>query len=448
MLRILQVCLVTLGLLAATTTAGADDASAESNKNWPHWRGPLQTGVAPEADPPIEWSEDEHIRWKVALPGKGHSTPIVWGDRVFVTTAVPYGDPLPPRYSTAPGTHDGVPVTHRHLFVVIAVNRSDGKTVWQRTVHQKLPHEGGHYTASLASNSAVTDGKHLFAFFGSHGLYCLDFNGELKWKKDDFGEMQSKHGHGESASPVLHGNTLVVNWDQDGPCYLLALDKRTGRQIWKVSRPEETSWSSPIIVEHRGQPQVIVNGTNRLRGYDLATGGVIWECGGLSSNIVASPVASDGMVFAGSSYEKQSMLAIRLDGADGDITGSDLVAWSRSRSTPYVPSLLVYGDGLYFHAHYQGVLTRVNTKTGANQPGSFRLTGISNVYASPVAAAGRVYITDLEGHTIVFRHDNNPQPLALNKLNDVFAASPAIAGRELFLRGEKFLYCIAADAKP
>jgi outer membrane protein assembly factor BamB len=447
MFRVRQPCLWLIGWLVVAATAHADDVSAESNKNWPHWRGPLQTGVAPEADPPIEWSEKENVRWKTALPGKGHSTPIVWGDRVFVTTAVPFGDPLPPRHSTAPGTHDGVPVTHRHMFLVIAVNRSDGKIVWQRTVHQKLPHEGGHYTASLASNSAVTDGEHLFAFFGSHGLYCLGFNGELKWKKDDFGEMQTKHGHGESASPVLHGNTLIVNWDQDGPCYLLALDKRTGREIWKVSRPEETSWSSPIVVEHQGQPQVIVNGTNRLRGYDLATGGVIWECGGLSSNIVASPVAADGMVFAGSSYEKQSLLAVRLDGADGDITGSVRVAWSRSRTTPYVPSLLVYGDALYFHAHYQGVLTRVNAQTGANQPGSFRLTGVSNVYASPVAAAGRVYISDLEGRTIVVKHGDNPQPLALNKLNDIFAASPALAGRDLFLRGEKFLYCITAEAE-
>ena len=447
MFRVRQPCLWLIGWLVVAATAHADDVSAESNKNWPHWRGPLQTGVAPEADPPIEWSEKENVRWKTALPGKGHSTPIVWGDRVFVTTAVPFGDPLPPRHSTAPGTHDGVPVTHRHMFLVIAVNRSDGKIVWQRTVHQKLPHEGGHYTASLASNSAVTDGEHLFAFFGSHGLYCLGFNGELKWKKDDFGEMQTKHGHGESASPVLHGNTLIVNWDQDGPCYLLALDKRTGREILKVSRPEETSWSSPIVVEHQGQPQVIVNGTNRLRGYDLATGGVIWECGGLSSNIVASPVAADGMVFAGSSYEKQSLLAVRLDGADGDITGSVRVAWSRSRTTPYVPSLLVYGDALYFHAHYQGVLTRVNAQTGANQPGSFRLTGVSNVYASPVAAAGRVYISDLEGRTIVVKHGDNPQPLALNKLNDIFAASPALAGRDLFLRGEKFLYCITAEAE-
>jgi len=408
----------------------------------------LGTGVSPEGNPPIEWSEQKNIRWKTSLPGKGHSTPIVWGDRIFLTTAVPYGDPLPPRHSTAPGTHDGVPVTQRHEFVVIAVDRRDGRILWQRTLNRKFPHEGGHYTGSLASNSAVTDGKHLFAFFGSHGLYCLDFEGEQLWKKD-FPEMQTKHGHGESASPVLHGDTLFINWDQDGPCFVIALDKRTGRELWKMDREEETSWASPIVVEHDGKPQLIVSGTNRVRGYDLATGRVIWECGGLSSNIVATPVAANGMVFAGSSYEKQSLVAVHLGGARGDITGSDRVAWIRSRSTPYVPSPLLYGESLYFLSHYQGILTRVHTQSGKDQPGAMRLRGISNVYASPIGAAGRVYITDLDGTTIVLNHENpGGPPLALNRLNDVFAASAAIVGRELFLRGQRFLYCIAEDVNP
>jgi outer membrane protein assembly factor BamB len=438
---------LTLGLLTAVVVA-LPVLAAESRGNWPHWRGPAGTGAASDADPPTAWSETKNIRWKSSLPGKGHSTPIVWGDRVFLTTAVPFGEPLPPRYSTAPDTHDGVPVTHQHEFVVMALDRADGKILWQQTVHRKLPHEGGHYTASLASNSAVTDGEHVFAFFGSHGLYCLDFDGDLKWKQD-FDEMHTKHGHGESASPVLHDDTLVINWDHDGPCFVMALDKRTGRQLWRVPRDEETSWASPIVVEHDGQPQLVISGTNRLRGYELATGRVIWECGGLSSNIVASPVAGDGMVFAGSSYEKRALLAVRLAGARGDITGTDRVAWSRSRGTPYVPSPLLYGDSLYFLTHYQGILTRVDTKTGEDRPGPIRLNGIGNVYASPVSAGGRVYVTDLDGATIVLRHDDPAAPpLALNHLDDSFAASAAVAGRELFLRGHRFLYCIAEDTGP
>lgn len=419
----------------------------DTEHHWPQWRGPLGTGVAPNADPPVEWSETKNIRWKVPLPGKGHSTPIVWGDRIFLTTAIPYGEKLLPKHSTAPGTHDGIPVTQRHEFAVLAVDRRSGKILWRKTVHKKFPHEGGHITGSLASNSVVTDGEHVFAFFGSHGLHCLDMNGEVKWQKQ-FGEMLTKHGHGESSSPALYGDTVIVNWDHDGPCFVAAFDKRTGRQTWKVNRDEETSWSSPIIVEHNDKPLLIVAGTNRVRGYELTTGRVLWECGGLSSNIVATPVTAEGMLFVGSSYEKRSLLAVRLDRAKGDITGTDRVAWSRSRGTPYVPSPLLYGDSLYFLTHYQGILSRVNAQTGEDQPGAIRLAGIGNIYASPVGAGRRVYVTDLDGNTIVLSHEDKPRELALNHLNDVFAASAAIVGRELFLRGERHLYCIADETQP
>ncbi len=426
----------------AGSSVFAEDNADDASQNWPQWRGPLATGVAPKADPPVEWSEEKNIRWKSELPGLGHSTPIVWGNRIFLTTAVPYGERVDPKPDLAPGAHDNSPVTHHHEFVVIAVNRADGKIVWRKTVTKQLPHEGGHYTGSLTSNSPVTDGKLVLASFGSRGLYCFDFDGKLLWKHD-LGQMQSKHGHGEGSSPVLHGDTLVVNWDHEGQSFVVAFDKRTGKQRWKVQREEVTSWASPIVVEHQGQPQLIVSGTNRVRGYDLATGKVIWECGGMAANIVATPVAANGMVFAGSSYEKRAMLGIRLDGAKGDITKTDRVVWNRFRGTPYVPSPLLYGDVLYFLAHYQGVLSRVNAKSGEDQPGSFRLGSIRNVYASPVGAAGRVYITDRNGNTMVINHGDKPQLLSLNRLDDSFSASAAIVGKELFLRGEKSLYCIA-----
>lgn len=437
--------LMLLALACGLLLFGIVAVRAEDEEAWPQWRGPWGTGAAPDADPPVEWSETKNVRWRVALPGKGHSTPIVWRDRIFVTTAVPFGEALPPKYSTAPGTHDGVPVTQRHEFAVLAVNRRDGKIVWRKTVHKKLPHEGGHLTGSLASNSAVTDGESVFAFFGSHGLYCLGMDGEVRWQKQ-FGEMQTKHGHGESASPVLHGDLLFVNWDHDGPCFVAAFDKRTGAQRWKVERDEETSWSSPIVFENDGRPLLIVAGTNRVRAYEPATGNVIWECGGLSSNIVATPVAADGMLFAGSSYEKKALLAIRLDRAAGDITGSDRIAWTRSRGTPYVPSPLLYGDSLYFLTHYQGVLSRVEAVTGVDKPGPIRLGSMGNIYASPVAGGGRIYVTDLEGKTIVLSHDDRPKVLAENVLDEEFAASAALVGKEMFLRGKKFLYCLGEDA--
>jgi outer membrane protein assembly factor BamB len=428
------------GSICATFALAVD---AES-PSWPQWRGPLGTGVAPNANPPVEWSEDKNVRWKAALPGLGHSTPIVWRDRIFLTTAVPYGEKLQPRRSGRPGAHDNVAVSQHHEYVVLALDRVRGKTIWQKTVHKNLPHEGGHYTASLASGSPVTDGEHLFALFGSHGLFCLDLDGKLIWQTQ-LGKMHTKHGHGEGSSPALFGNTLIVNWDHEGQSHVVAFDKRTGKQLWKLDRSEVTSWATPIVVELNGKPQVIVCGTDRVRGYDLATGKVIWQCGGMSANIVATPVFADGVVFVGSSYEKRALLAINIEGARGDITGTDRIVWSRFRGTPYVPSPLLYGDALYFLTHYQGILTRVSAKTGEDQPGAFRLGPIRNVYASPVGAADRVYIADLDGTTAVLSHGNIPRLLAVNRLDDSFSASAAIVGRELFLRGKTHLYCIAKE---
>ncbi|MDA1141133.1 MAG: PQQ-like beta-propeller repeat protein [Planctomycetota bacterium] len=440
--QILAACCLWVNTPLLQVTAEEDTKAAH---NWPQWRGPLGTGVAPHANPPIEWSEDKNIRWKVELPGKGHSTPVIWGDRIFLTSAAPFGEALPPKTSGAPGGHDEVPITHKHKFIVTAFNRLDGKILWQRTVREELPHEGGHITASLASASPVTDGEHLFAYFGSWGLYCLDMDGNLKWQTD-LGKMHTTHGHGEGSSPALYGETLVVNWDQEGQSFIVVFDKRTGKERWKVKRDEMSSWSTPLIVNQDGKPQVIISGSKRVKGYDLATGKVVWECGGMSvENVVATPVASGGIVYAGSSYDRQAMMAIRYDGAEGDITGTERVLWSRARGTPYVPSPLLYGDALYFHYHFQGLLTRVNAVTGEDQPGPFRLNGIRMVFASPLGAAGRVYVSDRYGATLVFRDGNEPEVLALNRLDDSFSASPAASGRELYLRGEKHLYCIAEN---
>jgi len=432
--------LVMTGLLSVSAAAVR---GAEAPDHWPQWRGPLGTGVAPTGQPPVEWSETKNIRWKTAVPGKGHSTPIVWGERIFLTTAIPFGEAMKPRFPDRPGAHDNLTTTQRHEFAVLALDRKSGKILWQQTVHKDLPHEAGHVSASLASPSPVTDGEHVFASFGSRGLYCLDIQGKLIWKKD-LGEMHTKHGHGEGSSPALHGETLAINWDHEGQSYLVALDKRTGKQLWRVARDEDTSWATPIVVEHGGKAQVIVPGTKRLRGYDLASGAVIWECGGLSSNIVASPVTAGGVVYSGSSYDTRALLAIRLDGAKGDITGTKQVVWSRTKGAPYVPSPLLYGDSLYTLQHYQGIVSRLDVKTGEDQGGPIRLPAITNVYASPVGAAGRIYVTSRDGVTQVMSHgDAMPKMLAQNRLDETISASAAIAGKELYLRGERHLYCIA-----
>lgn len=444
------------GLAASALNTGrvAQEATQETRParadefahGWAQWRGPLATGFAPHADPPVRWSESENVRWKSAIPGKGHSSPVLWGERVFLTTAVPFGDALGPFVDDAPGTHDSVPVTQKERFLALAVDRRDGKILWQTTLREELPHEGGHVTGSYASASPTTDGEVLIAPFGSHGLYALDLAGKLLWQPD-LGRMATKHNHGEGSSPLLVGESVVVVWDHEGDSFVAAFDKRTGKERWRVARDEETSWASPIAVEHEGRTQVVVSGTKRIRGYDLESGAVLWQCGGLSSNVVCSPVSAGGLVFAGSSYESQALLAIDLSRARGEITGGEAVLWSRRRATPYVPSLLLVADTLYFLHHYQGFLARVTARTGAEPERAFRLEGVDDVYASPVSAAGRVYVTDRSGLTVVLRHvaagSGELEVLARNTLDDRFSASAALVGRELFLRGEQFLYCLA-----
>jgi outer membrane protein assembly factor BamB len=432
------------GFAAVLLSAGAavgDDAD-EAMKYWPRWRGPRDTGVAPRGNPPSEWSETKNIRWKTSLPGEGHSTPIVWGDYVFVTAAIPYGEKKTIKGPEIDGVHDYRPVTGALEFAVLAINRSDGKILWRKTVRKALPHEGDHYTGTMASNSPVTDGKNVYALFGSRGLHCLDFKGRKQWGVD-LGKMRIKHGHGEGSSPAIHGSAVIVNWDHADQSFIAAFDKRTGKQLWKTKRDEVTSWATPIVVKVDGKPQVIVNGTKRMRGYSLESGKVIWKCAGLSANIVASPVSADGVVYSGSSYVKKGMMAIRLSGAKGDISPSKHVLWRRRFAAPYVPSLLLYGRSLYFLHHYQPVLWRVNVKTGEDPEGPYRLYDLRNVYASPVAAAGRVYITDRSGVTVVLSDDKKLKILATNSLDEGVNASAAIVGGEMFMRGDRSLYCIS-----
>ncbi|MFP6854199.1 MAG: PQQ-binding-like beta-propeller repeat protein [Opitutales bacterium] len=431
------------------TTTAADESIAPKGADldpldqWGQWRGPLATGTSPRGSPPIEWSEKKNVRWKTKIPGNGHASPIVWGNQVLVLSAIAHGDKLPVA-EQPPGAHNNDDPDRKVKFVVIALDRASGKTLWQTTVRDAQPHQSAHESGTWASASPITDGKRVYAFFGSNGLHCLSTQGKILWQKD-FGEMEVKHGHGEGASPALHGNVLVVNWDHEGDSFLVALDAQTGKEKWRQPRDEVTSWATPIIIEVDGKHQAIVSGSTAIRGYDLMTGKVIWSCGGLSKNVVASPVAKDELLFAGSSYEKQAMVAIRLKGANGNLTSTDRVLWSRRQRTPYVPSLLLYRDHLYFLRHYQAILTRLEAKTGEEPSGPFRLPELLNLYASPVAAAGRIYLTDQQGVSLVLEAAAKPKILGVNRLEESFNASAAIAGNELFLRGSKHLYCISEE---
>jgi len=437
---------VLAGLLTTVVFALGAEAPdvAPSAAEWRQWRGPLGSGEGPHADPPVFWSEERNIRWKTAIPGRGHSTPVVSGNRLFLTTAVPQGRAVASHAAHSDGAHHNLSSTRRQQYRVLAIDRTDGSVLWSTTVRTVQPHESTHLSGSWASASPVTDGKHIYASFGSAGLYALDVEGQLLWQRD-LGNMHIKHGHGEGSSPALHGNTLVVNWDDEAESFLIALDKSNGKTLWKVERDEVTSWSSPVIVVHRGKPQVIVAATGRVRGYDLANGEVIWECGGLSGNVVATPVAARGVVYVASSYETRAMFAIDLDAARGDISDGAAVLWRRDRDTPYVPSPLLMDDALCFLKHYQGVLTCVDAASGKSLHGPARLQGIRNVYASLAGAAGRLYVVDLDGTTAVLAPGEEFKTLSVNRLDDGVAASPVLVDEVLFLRGEHFLYAIAKE---
>ena len=450
--------------LAACT---AQAAASTAEQNWPQWRGPLQNGVAPHANPPVTWSETNNIKWKVKIPGSGSATPIVWDDRVFVQTAIPTGKKVeppatetsekgpgqapppegPPRGPGGSGRRGGMggpKPSEVHQFAVLCLDRQTGKVLWQQTAREEVPHEGYRQNeGSFASPSGLADSKHVFAYFGSRGLYCYDLEGKLQWNQD-FGKMRVAMGFGEGSSPTLYKDTLIVNWDNEADSFVIALDKNTGKTLWKEAREEKTSWSTPLVVEHDGKPQVITSATGKIRSYDLASGKVLWECGGLTRNVIPSPVADAAMVYCMSGFMGNALLAIRL-GRTGDLTGTEAIAWTHKKSTPYVPSPLLYGDKLYFFANNNGVLSCLDVKSGQPCFDAERIEALQgkSVYASPVGASGRVYLPGRNGATMVLKQSDKLEMLATNRLDEQFDASPALAGKELFLRGHEYLYCIA-----
>lgn len=442
---------------------------ASNATNWPQWRGPLGTGEAPKADPPIAWSETENIRWKVPIPGSGYSTPIVWDNKIFILTAVdPSGEIAPaPVESDASRERGGdrerggerregerrgggdrgrgseVPSTVFD-FKVLALDRKDGSVLWEKVVTQEPPHEGIHRTGSWASPSPVTDGEHLIASFGSRGLFGLDLDGNILWSKD-LGDMIIKRSFGEGSSPALHNGVVVVNWDHEDGSFIAALDKRTGDELWRKERDEATTWSSPLIVARDGGSQVVVNATNRIRGYDLKTGALIWECGGMTQNVVPTPVASGDHVYLASGFRGSALLSIDLAKAKGDVTGTDAVTWEYNKDTPYVPTPLLYEDQLFFFKGNDGILTSVNAKTGETVFGPERVEGLRDIYASPLGAGGRVYLAARDGAFAVVEKGSELKLLASNRLDDEFSASPVAIGDDLLLRGHRNLYCIGEN---
>jgi len=428
-----------LAILLAGSYAHSADVQSNELDNWPHWRGPNANGVATDCNPPVKWSATENVKWKTPLPGEGSATPIIWRDQIFVVAAINterVGD-SPPKADETAKTEP--PATY-YQFVVLCLDRQTGQEQWRRIACEEVPHEGKHYTNTYASASPTTDGQRLYVSFGSRGIYCYDLSGQLLWSRD-LGDMRTRYGWGEATTPVVHGDSLVVNWDHEDQSFIQVLDAATGDTKWKADRDEPTSWATPLVVEHGGRTQVIVNGTNRVRSYDLMSGEVIWECGGQTVNAIPSPVLAGETAFCMSGYRSAAALAIPLD-ATGDITDTDRVLWHHRQGTPYVPSPIIVEDQIYFTASNTSVLSCLNIRTGEPIFERQRLPALKNVYASPVAAHGGIYFTDRDGTTVVIRHGNELDVLAINKLAEPIDASPAIVGQQMFLRTANNLYCI------
>lgn len=445
----------------------ASAAGSDALSNWPQWRGPLASGASPTADPPLEWSETKNVKWKSPLPGSGTSTPVIWGNQVFILSAVqaskagdekftdsaaakPAAPADPPaRRPGGPGGPGGRPgfgggqkPTDKFQFVVLCLDRATGKTLWQKTVAEEVPHEGHHPDHGYASASPVTDGEVVLAYFGSRGLHCLDMKGNVKWSKQ-LGHMITRNSFGEGASPALLGDTVVINWDDESEKdFIAAFDRKTGNELWRKPRSEDTGWATPLIVPNGKKTEVIVNASGKVRSYDLANGNELWSCSGQTPNAIPTPVADQDTVYVTSGFRGAALYAITL-GRTGDLAGTDAVRWKFSKGTPYVPSPLLVGNQLYVFSGNNAILSCFDTKKGAPLFEAERLEGIPGIYASPVAAKDRVYVLGRNGNCVVLKQSAKLEILATNKLDDSTDASIALAGRDLFIRGKANLYCIA-----
>ncbi len=458
----------TLALLVAATALPIKAASPEDF--WPTWRGPKGSGSALKGNPPVTWSETENIKWKASVPGKGLSSPVIWEGKIFFLTAIDTGQPGTPEPTPAAqaaaiqppappagagpagpggpgrpgrGGPGGAAPKTVYKFDVVCMDRATGKVLWQKTAKEAVPHEGTHPTGSFASYSPITDGRLVWASFGSRGLYCYDMDGNLKWSHP-LVPMKAKMSFGEGSSPCVAGDSIFVVCDHEGQSVIFALDKETGKVLWRKDRDEKTAWATPVAAEVGGKVQIITNATSLTRSYDAKTGELLWQCKGMTDNVIPTPIVAFDKVFLISGFRGSALQAVRLD-RTGDLTGTDAIAWQMKDGTPYVPSPVHMGERLFFcgDGGNKGVISCYNAKTGQALFSKQALTGIDSIYSSFVGVGDRVYVAGRNGMTVVVKNADTFEILATNKLDDGFDASPAIVGDELYLKGNKSLYCIA-----
>lgn len=411
---------------------------APDTNNWPEWRGLYNSGAVAGGNTPSEFSETKNLKWKIEIPGKGHATPIVWENQVIVQTAVATDKKPEKAVVSAASPMAASSTEFIHQFIVISVDKNTGKINWQTIVKEELPAERTHDLGSWASNSPMTDGEYIYASFGSRGLFCLDMKGNIKWQRN-FGQMEIVASFGEGSSPALGKDKVFIQWDHQGKSFLYALNKKTGEDAWKKERDEITSWATPVVVEINGKTQVITSATNKVRSYDSESGEIIWECTGMTHNVIPSPVYADGIVYLMSGFRGTTLKAIDLAKAKGDVTGSPAILWEYNQDTPYTPSPLLMDGKLYFLKTNNGILTCLNAKDGKVIYSNQKLNGITNIFSSPTGNKDKIYIA-ASGVVDVVKAGSNFELISQNTLDDTFEASPIITGNDLILRGYKYLY--------
>jgi len=441
----MQVCLTLFVVIIGASFAVAGKAGDPKN-NWSQWRGPEGNGISAETNLPSEWSDTKNIKWKSPIPGRGHSSPVVWDNKIFLTTAVE-GDIVPGAKAVEhkdegkPFKHpDSVGADKKHIFKVLCIDRDTGKILWERTAYEGTVYDDRHRKSSYASPTPATDGTYVFAYFGTEGLYCYDFTGKLIWKASP-GPIATL-GMGTGTSPVLFDNTVILQCDEDNgeKSFILALDKKTGKEVWKTPRKVQVSWSTPLIVRGPQRVEMITSGNELIISYDPKTGKELWRTKGHASNAIATPLAGSGMVFVYAGFPVKKTIAIALGGS-GDLSDSKNIVWQYDKGTAYVPSSILYGDYVYLLSD-RGIITCLEAKTGKIVYEGGRIPIPATFTASPVAFEGKILLTSEDGDTFVVKAGPKHEIIATNSLAEPVYASPAISDGMIFIRGEKNLYCI------
>ena len=418
--------------------------------NWAQWRGNEGSGISAETNLPTEWSDRKNLKWKTEISGRGHSSPIVWGNRVFLTTSIE--GPVIPGAEAVRHVRNGqeymhpdsVGADHSYTLKLLCLDVESGKILWQKTAYEGRVHDNRHRKNTYASTTPVTDGKYVYFSFEAEGLYCYDFNGKQIWKTN-LGKI-AKGGMGPGTSPVLYENLVILQCDQEygESSFIAAVNKTTGKEVWRQARNHRRSWATPLLIKGAARTELVTSGAESVIAYDPATGKELWRAPGVVSNPIPSPVTGHGLVFVSAGSQDKRAYAIRL-GASGDLTNTPNVVWSYDKGTAYTPSPILYGEFLYLMTD-AGLITCIEPKTG-KVIYQARLPVPTKFTASPVAFEGKILIVSEDGDSFILKAGQAPDVLQVNSLGEPIYASPAISSGKIFLRGEKHLYCIMNETQ-